>query len=87
MIIKLKTVEQAISVAKQRLAHTYGYKQYQLASISENALLDYIPKEYFGSEHLVTGTETQQGETWYYIGLENWAVPQEFVESISSKEN
>ncbi len=82
MLIKLKTLSEAVKQERIRLKIERGYSDSTLRTIRKEALLEYIPFEYFGQEIPVNKTFTHEGYTWYYIGNENWGVNSRFVEYV-----
>lgn len=85
MLIKLKTISEAVKQERIRLKIERGYSDSTLRTIRREALLEYIPFEYFGELVPVNKTFTHEGLTWYYIGNENWGVSSRFVEYVMNE--
>lgn len=83
MLIKIKTVEDAVNIAKQELKDRFGYDDKELARLSQETLLDYVPEEYFGKEHEALGPLQSDGINYYYVGIALWAIDEKFVETVT----
>ena len=81
MIIKIAPKAECLKIGKEQLKKD-GYLEEQISLLSEDFILDFIPEELFDTEHLCCNYVDDETGRVYYVGQENWAVADFFVEEI-----
>lgn len=81
MIIKIKSKQECLEAGRECLKRD-GYSEKDIKLFSEDFILNFMPEELCSTEQSCCNYEDDETGRVYYVGQENWAVADFFIEEI-----